>query len=105
MGANRAPLPPTALAIWPCPASLTPTLTLSLNPDPDPDPSIMLCRAYLKGFMLQVAVLANHQNGRDTHIRQASGQAGLAGWLAGWLACQQAWLRVHGCLIASPQEA
>ncbi|KAL4860168.1 Anaphase-promoting complex subunit 10 [Chlorella vulgaris] len=24
----------------------------------------------LKGFMLQVAVLANHQSGRDTHLRQ-----------------------------------
>ncbi len=25
----------------------------------------------MKGFLLQIAVLANHQNGRDTHIRQA----------------------------------
>jgi hypothetical protein len=34
-------------------------------------------RAYLKGFLLQIAVLANHQNGRDTHIRQASSKLGL----------------------------
>ena len=31
---------------------------------------VATCRAYLKGFLLQIAVLANHQNGRDTHIRQ-----------------------------------
>lgn len=37
-----------------------------------PLPSLGHGRAYLKGFLLQVAVLANHQNGRDTHIRQVS---------------------------------
>lgn len=33
----------------------------------------MICRdkkSYLKAFFVQVAVLSNHQNGRDTHIRQ-----------------------------------
>lgn len=27
---------------------------------------------FLKAFCLQLAVLSNHQNGRDTHIRQIS---------------------------------
>lgn len=40
-------------------------------------PCLPACRsAYLKGFLLQVAVLANHQNGRDTHVRQVRGLAG-----------------------------
>ena len=33
----------------------------------------MLCRdkkSYLKAFFVQIAILSNHQNGRDTHIRQ-----------------------------------
>ena len=30
------------------------------------------CSAYVKGYILQLAVLANHQNGRDTHVRQVS---------------------------------
>lgn len=33
----------------------------------------LLCRdkkAYLKAFFVQVAILSNHQNGRDTHVRQ-----------------------------------
>ncbi|EFN51661.1 hypothetical protein CHLNCDRAFT_139870 [Chlorella variabilis] len=38
-------------------------VVVSLPPDDEPE-------AYLKGFLLQIAVLANHQNGRDTHIRQ-----------------------------------
>ncbi|KAL4423220.1 hypothetical protein ABPG77_000012 [Micractinium sp. CCAP 211/92] len=38
-------------------------VVVRLPPDDQPE-------AYLKGFMLQVAVIANHQNGRDTHIRQ-----------------------------------
>lgn len=38
----------------------------------------LLCRAYLKGFLLQLAVITNHQNGRDTHIRQV-GRA--RGWV------------------------
>jgi anaphase-promoting complex subunit 10 len=25
---------------------------------------------YLRAYFLQIAVLANHQNGRDTHVRQ-----------------------------------
>lgn len=28
------------------------------------------CSDYLKAYLVQLAVLANHQNGRDTHIRQ-----------------------------------
>jgi anaphase-promoting complex subunit 10 len=33
---------------------------------------MMMLRAgeFLKAFCLQLAVLSNHQNGRDTHIRQ-----------------------------------
>jgi len=27
-------------------------------------------KAYLKAFFVQVAIISNHQNGRDTHIRQ-----------------------------------
>jgi hypothetical protein len=27
------------------------------------------CREYLKAYYLQLAVMANHQNGRDTHVR------------------------------------
>ena len=27
-------------------------------------------KAYLKAFFVQVAILSNHQNGRDTHVRQ-----------------------------------
>ncbi|PSC73240.1 Anaphase-promoting complex subunit 10 [Micractinium conductrix] len=38
-------------------------VVIPLTPEGQPE-------AFLKGFMLQVAVLANHQNGRDTHIRQ-----------------------------------
>eukprot|EP00894_Picocystis_sp_ML_P001450 jgi/Pico_ML_1/51967/g2753.t1 len=35
--------------------------TVSLTADP---------RRYVRAFVLQVVVLANHQNGRDTHLRQ-----------------------------------
>ncbi|KAI7840503.1 hypothetical protein COHA_005802 [Chlorella ohadii] len=38
-------------------------VVVPLPPEDNPE-------AYLRGFLLQVAVLANHQNGRDTHIRQ-----------------------------------
>lgn len=31
-----------------------------------------LAGEFLKAFCLQLAVLSNHQNGRDTHIRQIS---------------------------------
>jgi hypothetical protein len=41
----------------------------------------VLCRAYLKGFLLQLAVITNHQNGRDSHIRQVGGVAEWRGWL------------------------
>lgn len=27
------------------------------------------CRGFLKAYCLQLAVMANHQNGRDTHVR------------------------------------
>ena len=27
-------------------------------------------KPYLKAFFVQVAIISNHQNGRDTHIRQ-----------------------------------
>ena len=29
-----------------------------------------ICREFLRAFFMQLAVLSNHQNGRDTHIRQ-----------------------------------
>lgn len=29
-----------------------------------------ICREYLKAYLVQLAVISNHQNGRDTHIRQ-----------------------------------
>lgn len=35
--------------------------------------SVDVCRdkkPYLKAFFVQVAIISNHQNGRDTHIRQ-----------------------------------
>lgn len=35
-----------------------------------PDVSLAGKYDYLKAFMLQIAVLSNHQNGRDTHIRK-----------------------------------
>ncbi len=28
------------------------------------------CREHVKAYFVQLAVLANHQQGRDTHIRQ-----------------------------------
>lgn len=28
------------------------------------------CRENLKAYCMQLAILSNHQNGRDTHIRQ-----------------------------------
>ena len=33
-------------------------------------PLLLMRREYLHTFMLQICILANHQNGRDTHIRQ-----------------------------------
>lgn len=30
----------------------------------------MCAGEYLKAFCVQLAVLSNHQNGRDTHVRQ-----------------------------------
>ena len=35
--------------------------------------NVYACRdkkPYLKAFFVQVAILSNHQNGRDTHVRQ-----------------------------------
>jgi anaphase-promoting complex subunit 10 len=31
---------------------------------------MMVDREFLKAYFVQLAILANHQNGRDTHVRQ-----------------------------------
>jgi hypothetical protein len=32
--------------------------------------SSLLCRSFVKANILQLVVITNHQNGRDTHLRQ-----------------------------------
>jgi len=43
-----------------CPSLTPPALT----------PPLLARRRSLKAYFVQLAILANHQNGRDTHIRQ-----------------------------------
>ncbi len=31
---------------------------------------LMACRGAIEAYMLQIAIISNHQNGRDTHVRQ-----------------------------------
>ncbi len=30
---------------------------------------LCMCRDFLKAYCLQLGIMANHQNGRDTHVR------------------------------------
>ena len=39
---------------------------------PGPALTASACRGPLKAFFIQLAVLNNHQNGRDTHLRQVN---------------------------------
>lgn len=44
--------------------AVAPLLTAAASSRPAP------CSAYVKAYILQLAVISNHQNGRDTHMRQ-----------------------------------
>jgi len=90
--ASRYPLPP-------------PHLQLTLHPKHPPKPP-HCCSAAIKGFLLQVAVLANHQNGRDSHVRQVGRSKGLGSLraLIFLLLCLAVVLaQAHSCRRAAPR--
>ena len=65
------PLIPPEYPYAPCLASFPPGLPEELDLCGS-SADTLACRGLLKAFFIQLAVLNNHQNGRDTHLRQVN---------------------------------